>query len=406
MRNTSLVTSRLTNSAIRAVSRWVLGAAGILWVAMAASLCGCSPVSPVNGWVMNESGQSYYKRGEYAKARYEFERALMDRPYSADYAFNVAAAMDQQGDHLAAEKMYRHALTLDPGHQPAYHGMAAMLMEEGRTPEAEDLLNTWAVTQPYSPEAATELGWLKGEQGDIEGADRELRRALRQNPRHTGALTQLGRVHGKAGRRSDAAADFARSLYMDPNQPEAQAELAALSQGGYGDPALQMAATLPLYDPDLQPGFTAPQTQMAGVPTSHQGWTGTLPVAPMGASQSPAQGVTFSQPTGQTGWSQPQPPQMMYGQPTYPTPASPGAVSTPYASPQFYNTARPTTSFFQPQQSFNGSSSGEALTSTPMPTPATTNDAPTWNAPPTMNASFGTAIPAEQMSSVPVVPAF
>ena len=447
MRSTSLVTSRFTSPVIRAVSRWVFGTAGILWVAIAASLCGCSPIAPVNGWAMNHRGKSLYKRGNYAQARGEFERALMDSPYSADYAFNVAAAMDQQGDHLAAEKMYRHALTLDPGHQPAYHGMAAMMIEDGRTTEATDLVNTWAVTQPYSEEAATELGWLKTEQGDLEGADRELRRALRQNPRNSRALAQLGRVHGKSGRTGDAASDYARSLFMDPNQPQTQSELAALGQGVYGDPALQMATAMPIYDPLLQaaayPAFTAPQaqTQLAGNPTSDPGWTGSpagmqATSAPMG--DRPAQGMTYPQPTGQASWSQPQmQPQMqtMNGQATDPTPAHSEAVSGPYSAPQFYNASRPSTSFFQPQQSFHGSFPGsfpgEMLTSTPMPTPVDMNVQaqpasqypPTWNAgqptpipllvpgnqwntPPAMNASFGNTLPTEQISSVPVVPAF
>jgi Tfp pilus assembly protein PilF len=451
MRSTPLVTSLFTSSGFRAVSRWVLGTAGILWVALAASLCGCSPIAPVNGWAMNQRGKSLYRRGDYAKARSEFERALMDSPYSADYAFNVAAAMDQQGDHLAAEKMYRHALTLDPAHQPAYHGMAAMMLEDGRTTEATDLVNTWAATQPYSEEAAIELGWVKAEQGDYVGAESELRRALRENPRNTRALAQLARVHSKSGRTGDAAADYARSLFMDPHQPEAQSELAALGQGAYGDPALQMATAMPIYDPQLQaaayPAFTAPQsqTQLAGSPTSDPGWPGSpagmqATFAPMGDSQYPALGMTSPQLTGQAHWSQPQmqsqqPMQTMNGQPTYPTSVYPEAVSGPYSTPQFYNASRPTTSFFQPQHSFPGSVpgsfQGEMLTSTPMPTPVDMNvqeqspshNAPTWNSgqptpmpllvpgnnwntPPAMNASFGNTLPTEQISSVPVVPAF
>lgn len=448
MRSPSLVNSRShTSSALRAISRWVLGTAGILWVAMAASLCGCSPVSPVNGWVMNESGKAYYKRGDYRAARGEFERALMDRPQSPDYAFNVAAAMDQQGDHLAAEKMYRHALTLDPGHQPAYHGMAAMMMEDGRTAEANDLINTWAATQPYSTEATTELGWLKSEQGDIDGADRELRKALRQNPRHARARSELARVHGKSGNRRDAAAEYARSLFMDPDQPDAQAELAALSTNGYGDPALQMAAAMPLYDPTLQasayPAFTAPatQSQMASSPMSPSGWNSspqefTMPNGPSSVSLNEmnmgplnsVQGMTYNPPVTPGNWSQTQP-QTMSGMPSEPTPAYPDAVS--YSTPQPYNTARPAQqSFFQPQQSFHGATPSEMTNSTLMPTPdinsqmtAGYNDAPQWNAgqptmaptmipgshwnsPPTMNASFGSGIPAAQTSGVPVVPAF
>ena len=127
--------------------------------------------------------------------------------------------------------------------------------------------------------------------------------------------------------------------------------------------------------------------------------------------------------------------QTMNGQATDPTPAHPEAVSGPYSAPQFYNASRPSTSFFQPQQSFHGSVPGsfhgEMLTSTPMPTPVDMNVQaqpasqypPTWNAgqptpipllvpgnqwntPPAMNASFGNTLPTEQISSVPVVPAF
>ncbi len=449
MRSTSVVTTRFaTSPTFRAVSRWVLGTVGILWVAIAASLCGCSPISPVNGWVMNESGKAYYKRGDHLQARREFERALMDSPKNSDYAFNVASAMDQQGDHLAAETMYRHALTLDPGHQPAYHGLAAMMVHDGRTADADDLLNTWSATQPYSPEASTELGWLKTEQGDLDGADRELRKALRQNPRHSRALAQLGRVHGKSGRRGEAAADYARSLFMDPEQPETQAELASLGNDVYGSPALQMAAAMPMYDPSMQaspyPAFTQStgQPQMAATQMSDQSWNSSPSPymsgmqntsAPMGFSMNQAQGMSYPQPTSQAQWSQPQPQMsLMNGQPAYPSETYPDAVSQTYGSPQQYTTARPTTSFFQPQQSFNGNMPSEQpmMTSAPMPTPdpsfpmqASYNDAPTWNAgqpnmtaptmvpnrwntPPAMNASFGNPVPAAQMSSVPVVPAF
>jgi Ca2+/Na+ antiporter len=175
---------------------------------------------------MNQHGKSLYKQGQYQAARSEFERALMDRPYSADYAYNVAASMDQMGDHQAAEKMYRHALTLDPSHQPSYHGMAAMLVEEGRNDEAQDLITTWSATQPYSSDATVELGWLKGEMGDVDGANQEFQKALQENPRNTRALKQMARANRKAGLPGEAAANYARALYMDPDLPEAKDELA------------------------------------------------------------------------------------------------------------------------------------------------------------------------------------
>jgi Tfp pilus assembly protein PilF len=428
----------------RTVSRWFLGAAGILWVTIAATLCGCSPISPVNGWAMNESGKGYYRRGDYAHARREFERALMDNPHKADYAYNVAAAMDQQGDHAAAEKMYRHALALDPGHQPSYHGLAALMMEEGRADQAKDLIGTWAATQPYSAEAATELGWLKGETGDLDGADRELRRALRQNPRNTKALTQLGKIHGKAGRRQDAAAEYARSLFVDPLQPDAQAELASMEYGPYGSPALQMAGAMPQYDPMManSPPFTMPsgQPQMAGTPMmQNQMMTSPMSSGSMVQSQSPVQygqpmqsgPVMMNQPMHGAYSPVPEWQNSMGVAASTPVSGYPDAVSVPYTSPvQYgspvqsnsavqYNTARPQAQgqFFQPQQSFSSGMAPQMMTSSPMPMNQTYQqpqmvqpvsgtqtfntgygDAPAWNA--------GNAVPIEQMSTAPVVPAF
>lgn len=460
-----MMTLQLSNSSlafVRKASRWAVGAAGILWVALAASLCGCSPVAPVNGWVMNESGQAYYRRGDYRSARREFERALMDRPESADYAFNVAAAMDRQGDKLAAEKMYRHALSLDPSHQPSYHGLASMMHESGRSPEANDLLTTWAATQPYMAEPYVELGWLKQEQGDMEGADRALTRALRNNPRHSKALAQLGRVKGRRGHSDEAAADFARSLYMDPHQPQVRQDLASMEYDTSMSPALQMAAMMPKYDPTMAGGFPAGNSMNYGSPVN--GYSMSAP-AMLSQIPQPAYGGANSGTMSHFGATS-------YSAPSYAAPASYPVASnypvagspwnapqasapmnyspTAFSSPPTYSTAViPTNSGMV----YPGAvPMGDPLASTymtgtapysspPVPTPAYSapgvsnspiqatsyypqtmnpgvgpNDAPTWIPeastgmpgnvyPPTMNANYGGSMPT-QTSTIPVVPAF
>ena len=450
MQSKFLVTPQASHPVLRAVSRGLLGIAGILWVAMAASLCGCSPV---NGWAMNQQGKSLYSQGQYQAARAEFERALMDHPYSADYAYNVAASMDQMGDHEAAEKMYRHALTLDPSHQPSYHGMAAMLVENGRTDEANDLISTWAATQPYSTDATVELGWLKGEMGDVEGANREFQKALQENPRNTRALKQMARANRKAGLPGEAAASYARALYMDPDLPEAKDELAQLEQQIYRDPALQMAATMPMYDPALQPSpfsaaVPAPQAmpQMAGmrgyppniVPMAAHGYA---PGYPPVQTPVPAPGYVTGFAPGYTAGYQPGVPAgynagFSYGLRPVPneypvaggvpgsyTPIGQGMTApratnvppAPPSPPQFiranwsqtqsqpqmgtsmpYSPGRSSNSFFQSQQSFQNEMQGEMMTSSPMPVPDSNFSA--------SSDGYGQA-PAwasEQMSSAPI----
>ncbi|MCA9031558.1 MAG: hypothetical protein KDA66_12170, partial [Planctomycetaceae bacterium] len=48
-----------------------------------------------NGWFMSSSGRAYYQRGNYAAARHEYERALMDQPFNANFAYNAARSMEK-----------------------------------------------------------------------------------------------------------------------------------------------------------------------------------------------------------------------------------------------------------------------------------------------------------------------
>ena len=100
------------------------------------------------------------------------------------------------GDNAGAERAYRHALYLDPAHQPAHHSLAMLLAEQGRTQEAKDLLQQWADVEPYRPESHIELAWIQRELGDTAGAEQSLRNALRISPNNDVATAQL--VYRKA----------------------------------------------------------------------------------------------------------------------------------------------------------------------------------------------------------------
>ncbi len=226
----------------------------ILSSSMLFSLCGCARLS---GVVMNESGQAYYARGNYTRARQEFQKALIDDPTNANYAFNLAAAAQKQGDYALAERGYRQALSLNPSYQPAYHGLASMMLEQGRADEAEQLLSAWAGSQPYEADSYVEMAWLQRELGDPASAEQTLRQALRVNPQHDRAIAQLGQVYEEQGRLQDAATMYQRSLYLDPTQKEVKARMASLeeqlpttvSPGGMQAPT--MMAGMPMFSPGM-----------------------------------------------------------------------------------------------------------------------------------------------------------
>ncbi len=191
------------------------------------NLCGCSRFS---GFVMNESGQKFFERGNYAMARHEFRKAVMDRPRNPNYIYNLAAASHKLGDFAAAECLYHQALSLNMTHQPSYHGLASLMLDQGRHDEAEHLLTTWAGAQPYLAEPHIELAWFQRTQGDIFSAEQSLCQALAINPRNPRALAQLGQVYEEQGRGHEALALYQRSLRVNGFQPQVRSRMIALRE--------------------------------------------------------------------------------------------------------------------------------------------------------------------------------
>ncbi|MBX3445079.1 MAG: tetratricopeptide repeat protein [Planctomyces sp.] len=265
---------------IRGLVRCGLGLAGLWWVLCVGVLCGCNSV---NGYVMNESGKAYYRRGDYSAARHEFERALMDSPGNPNYAYNVAAAMQQQGDLFASERMYQHALTIDPAHQPSYEGLAHLLYDQGRANESEQLLTSWAVTQPYIPDSNLTLARMQQNRGDLVGAEQSLQRALAANPKHRGTSEEMGRLYRRSGRRRDSAQMYGQAMLQNPWDPNAKAEMAALYREESLPPSLLMASQMPQFDPTMQGGMFRAAPSQDVVPSIYPTYYGPSPYGPLTA---------------------------------------------------------------------------------------------------------------------------
>lgn len=267
--------------------RFGLILAGIVWVGISCSLCGCGTM---NGYVMNRSGKRYFEKGNYEFARYEFERALMDDPHNANYAFNVARTMELEGEYENAEAMYQHALTIDPNHLPSYHGLASMLREQGRQAEARELLVAWADTQPYSAEAQMSAAQLHQQEGNPHAARTHYQQALRDMPPSRKQQKLMSAYHPESQMAMYGAAPgrSARYPYHTP-------------------PSMQMAHVMPQSDPTMmggpvvahRPVMTSPQLpategpiwtptpQHEALPTIPQGNPQLLPELPMPTSQAP-----------------------------------------------------------------------------------------------------------------------
>lgn len=203
----------------------LLGAAGL-------ALAGCSNFASRG---MNAEGVRLFQRAQYQQAVQQFQQAIYSDPANADGYYNMAAVYHQTGklenrksDLDQAENLYNQCLDHDPEHKDCYRGLAVLLVEERRNPEAFRLIQGWCDRQPTSAEARIELARLYEEFGDQRSAMQRLSEALTLDPNNARALAATGKLREQMGDQMQAMANYQRSLFINRFQPEVAARLAAI----------------------------------------------------------------------------------------------------------------------------------------------------------------------------------
>lgn len=187
-------------------------AAGVLACAVLVTLTGgCGSLSRDD----NARGVALYQQGNYRGAVGHFQRALSRQPGSPDCFYNLGATYHQQAkvygqptDFRSAEQYYHLCLARNPDHDACRRGLANLLVEQRRSPEAVALLEDWSRRRPDDPNPRIESARLCLDHGDLAGAEAHLADALAidpANPRALGALGEL-RGGGAAAGPSEAAA--------------------------------------------------------------------------------------------------------------------------------------------------------------------------------------------------------
>jgi Tfp pilus assembly protein PilF len=221
-------------------------------------LCGCNTVA---GHVNNQVGMQSYERGNYIAAGEAFRRAAADDPRNPAFVFNLACAIQRQGDFPLAERTYVQSIALDPTYQAPYHGLARLLVDEGRQAEATQLISTWAAGQRLNAGAQIEMAWIQRLNGDRLGAERSLFRALAIEPNHPIATAQLGQLYQEGGHPERAIPMYERSLQRNWLQPQVEARLDALRSAGAWSappPVLASSPAFPVEVPSPRAASRAP----------------------------------------------------------------------------------------------------------------------------------------------------
>lgn len=218
-------------------------------ISTCAALSGCGVASHGR----NMEGVRLFQQGYYQGALQKFQDALYADTNNPDAYYNLAATYHRLGqlptakadEKQQAERYYNQALDRNPNHRDAYRGLAVLLAEQERSPEAFRLLDGWVQRNPTLADARIELARLHDEFGNRQAAKEQLLESLALDPYNSRSLAALGRIHEQMGNTQQALADYQRSLWHDRFQPEVAARIAALQSavGGTGAPAASAAGT-------------------------------------------------------------------------------------------------------------------------------------------------------------------
>lgn len=128
-------------------------------------------------------GHVWGLKGDRARARAEFERALRLDPNLAVAHFNVGWVCDQQGLHDDALRHFARALALKPDHDRAWYGSGLIHVKHGRHLQAKQAFRQVVRIEPMSMHGWYQLGmthFVLGEMVELEGLKRHT---VRFNPK-------------------------------------------------------------------------------------------------------------------------------------------------------------------------------------------------------------------------------
>ena len=154
-----------------------------------------------------------------------------------DLSVQQAIALHQQGDTAAAERIYREALAVQPGHPLAQHFLGVILYQRQDVAAALPLLQRSVEAVPAEPEFHNNLGLALAAGEREEEAIAAFRAALALKSGHAVAWNNLGLALQSVNDVDGAIGAFRRAIALQPEFEHAHwnLALALLLDGQYAE---------------------------------------------------------------------------------------------------------------------------------------------------------------------------
>ncbi len=183
-----------------------------------------------------------------------WEEAVARGPQMFRPRANLALAYKHQGREEEALAQLQAALRLKPDYADAWAELGNLRHDRGDWQGAEEAYRKAIEYNPALEGAYYNLGNVAQGRGEWEAAIAYYQEALGRNPRYAEARNNLGQAYEAVGRLEEAVAEYRKALADDPDLPQAWFNLgAALERQGEGSQArdaYQRAQQLLLADPE------------------------------------------------------------------------------------------------------------------------------------------------------------
>lgn len=173
---------------------------------------------------------NYLHRQDYNSA---LEAALAFVAAHADNAVAhnlIGVTYQRRGDDARARQHYDKALGLDAGHVAALANLAALDIQDGKPQDARArytrIMELPDAESPAQVFAALQLVQLDTQAGDSGAAERHYRYVLEREPTHLAALINLASIAGKSGRQAEGLTLLERAREAHPDAVEPRLILA------------------------------------------------------------------------------------------------------------------------------------------------------------------------------------
>lgn len=148
-----------------------------------------------------ELGLAYIQRGQFSRAKQDFEKALEFAPSYYRSQLSMAHYYEVVGEHKMAESRYRAALKVAPNNGHVYHNYGTYLCKQGEYEKANQYFLD-AVTRPNYYQIAESyenagLCALKNKQ--FKSAQRYFEKSLEHDPLRPNATIQLSALEIRNG---------------------------------------------------------------------------------------------------------------------------------------------------------------------------------------------------------------